>query len=437
MRTTMFVTCAAAAVFTCLGACNWTEFDDLATDTWVDSTVKPDVKSADYGVAIQRGADASESAQGGTLAVIGAGPGSYSELAYSAAGSASLSTTTVQLAAQGILTLDSPPIFLASPTSSEVALVTTGDNSSIVVATGSHTLLVRQLFTANTNLGTGAVKSTTPDAATYMRPVAFPGGGADPGPAPIVAVGDVVMGTIYALPMNTQQPACKLTDGGSPIQVRALGAVPNATTPAIDDLLVWNGADGKLLRYDGRTMGGGNVFNGCTTKSPIASTSGTNTPAHHPGRGSQILAIDQNHVLLQGHDVTQGDAGFLQVYDVQTMAPVGIPITTPGLRSAAILTPGTENYVLAGYPSASVDGKTAGQVQVYKLTAGGIESSKPLATLHDAQPENNQQFGRSVAALPFNDTQVIAVAADNEIFVYFRANQTDGPALYTETRQGR
>ena len=432
MRVTTFVTCAAAAVLTCHGGCNWTEFDDLAKDTWVDSTGKPDVKSADYGVAIQRGADASESMQGGTLAVIGAGPGSYSELAYSAAGAASLRATSLQLAAQGIMTLDSPPIFLASPTSSEVALITTGDNSSIVVATGSHTLLVRQLFTANTNLGTGAVKSTTPDAATYMRPAAFPGGDANPGPAPIVAVGDVVMGTIYMLPMNTQQPACKLADGANPIQVRALGAVPNATTSTIDDLLVWNGADGKLLRYDG------SVFNGCTMKPPIASTSTANTPAFTPGHGSQILKISDNRVLLQGHkDVPQGDGSFLQVYDVQTMAPVGNPVTMPGLRSAAILALGAESYVLAGYPTASVDGKSAGQVLVYKLTGDGIDSSKPAATLRDAQPENNQQFGRSVAALPFNDTQVIAVAADNEIFVYFRANQTDGPALYNETRQGR
>jgi hypothetical protein len=32
---------------------------------------------------------------------------------------------------------------------------------------------------------------------------------------------------------------------------------------------------------------------------------------------------------------------------------------------------------------------------------------------------------------------VIAIAADNELFVYYRANQTDGTVLYNETRQGR
>jgi hypothetical protein len=75
---------------------------------------------------------------------------------------------------------------------------------------------------------------------------------------------------------------------------------------------------------------------------------------------------------------------------------------------------------------------------VFKIAAGGgIESKTPAAKLHDAQPESNQQFGRGIVALPYNGKQVIAVAADNEIFVYFRANQTDGTPLYDETRQGR
>jgi hypothetical protein len=39
--------------------------------------------------------------------------------------------------------------------------------------------------------------------------------------------------------------------------------------------------------------------------------------------------------------------------------------------------------------------------------------------------------------MPFNGKQVIAVAADNEIFVYFRVQLADGTPLYDETRQGR
>lgn len=428
MRTTMLFLAAGAAA---LGACKWTEFDDLQNQTWVGSTEKPSVKSSDYGVAIQRGADAGESATGGTLTVIGSGPGFYSELQYSAAGASSLKTNSLQLSELGIMTLDSPPILIASPKSAEVALVTTGDPASVVVATGTHTLLLRQLFVGtNTSLGSTETVTSTPDAATYMQPAPFPGADPAPPPAPLVAVGDVVMGTIYALPQGTKQPACKLTDGSNQIQVRALGTVSAGAT---DDVLVWNGVDGKLLRY------AGSVFNGCTTASPKAATTMANTPPFKPGHGSQILTIDAGHVLLQGHqDLTQGNASFLQVYDTATLSPVGTAVTAEGVRSAAVLDTGTTKFVVAGYPAAIIDGVTAGQVLLYKLSTG-IDSATPAATLHDAQPENDKLFGRSVAVMPFNGTQVIAVAANNEIFMYFRVNTTDGTAMpiYGETRQGR
>jgi len=210
--------CATWFAVAALSGCKWTEFDDLEKDTWVDSTGKPDVKSSDWGVTIQRGASASDSSGAGTLAIIGAGPGTYSELSYNAEGSSNFQPTSLLLSAQGIMTLDSPPILLASPASSEVALVTTGDAGSIVVATGAHTLAVRQLFVNNTSLGTSVTISTTPDAAAYILPPTFPGLPA-PAPAPIVAVADIVMGTIVGLPNGTKQPACKLTDAASTIAV--------------------------------------------------------------------------------------------------------------------------------------------------------------------------------------------------------------------------
>ncbi|HEX7843133.1 MAG TPA: hypothetical protein VF469_36925 [Kofleriaceae bacterium] len=427
MRTTMLL-----VAFASLAACKWTEFDDIQGTTWVDSTEKPNVKSSDWGVIIERGAATSESASSGTLAVIGAGPGTYSELAYSAAGSASLPTTSLTLGNLGIMTLDSPPIFLASPTSSEVALVTTGDNGSIVVAVGTHTLVVHQLFVGNTNLGAVAI-STTPDAATYVRPPVDPRFPGSADREPLVAAGDVVMGTVYNLPTGTAQPACRLNDGSATaIRIRALGAIPNGTT---DDALVWNGVTNMLLRYPA------SVFNGCMTQGPIASTLSTVGPTRFtPGRGSQILPIDSTFVLLQGHqDITMGNAGFLQVFNATTLMPVGPQVAKDGIRSAAILTTAGGQYVVAGFPNETIDGQTAGVVRVFKFDTTSGLSDTPVATLHDAQPDNNQLFGRGVAVMPFNGKQVIAVAADNEIFVYFQVKATDGTngTLYDETRQGR
>lgn len=424
MRTTMCILLAAAT----LPACKWTEFDDLEKDTWVDSTTKPDVKSSDWGVTVQRGASAGDSSGTGTLAIIGAGPGTYSELQYNAEGSSSLqASSTSLLSAQGILSLDAQPILLASPTSSEVALVTTGDSASVVVATGTHTVQVRQLFINNTSLGVLSIPST-PDAAIYIQPPPFPGN-AMAAPAPLIGITDILLGTIVSPPAGSKQPACKITDGGAQIQIRALA--PIATTAGQpDDVLVWNGADGKLLRYPG------SVFNGCATQAPIGpAQADANKTATKPGHGSQLLPLSGGRVLLQGHvDIAQGDASILQVYDVATLAPVGNAVMTAGMRQAAVLDVGATQYAVVGMPTAQIDGKAAGQVLVYAIGATGLEAT-PVATLHDAQPDATQSFGRSVTVMPYRGKNVIAVGADNEVFVYFRLNREDGTSLYDETRQ--
>ena len=431
MRTTMLLVALAS-----LGACKWTEFDDLQGTTWVDSTEKPNIKSSDWGVVIARGADAADSGSSGTVAVIGAGPGTYTELAYGASGAASLQPNSLTLSNLGIMTLDAAPIFLASPTSSEVALVTTGDSGSMAVAAGTHKLEIHQLSVTNTTIGAATAK-TTPDAATYMHPLPYPGITQPPDREPLVAVDDVVIGTVYGLPPGNAQPACKLTDGGSApaaIQVRALGVVSNGAT---DDVLVWNGTDGKLLRYPSI------VFNGCLPASPVASTSETaaaDKPGFVPGHGSQILTIDATRVLLQGHhDLTADDESFLQVYDATTLKPLGASVAKKGMRTAAVLSTPSGDYAVVGLPGEGIDGTSAGQVELYKIAPGGglADPAVPVAILHDAQPDTNQLFGRSVAVVPFNGKQVLAVAADNEIFMYFRANLSDGTVLYDETRQGR
>ena len=54
-----------------------------------------------------------------------------------------------------------------------------------------------------------------------------------------------------------------------------------------------------------------------------------------------------------------------------------------------------------------------------------------VLTLSDAQPESKQAFGRAVAVVPFDTKPLIVVAADNEVFTYFRTQ------LYAETRPGK
>ena len=403
MRTTTLLFCAAA-VSAALGACKWTEFDDLEDETWVGSTEKPNVKSTDYGVAIQRGATGGD---GGTLVVIGANQATYSELVSSAKGEAKLAATTLELNSQyGIGNLDAQPIVLADPTNDDIALIVNGGGSQILVLTGAGQLNMHNLF----------VTPSTVDAATYML---APGQTAT---QPLVASGELVIGTIYTNPPATT-PTCKLVDGAAAIKPLALGAVRSG---ASDDVLAW-GTNGKLYRYPGT------VFSGCATPAVAIASHDT---GFIPGHGSQILTIGPNAVLLQGHHEAD-DTSILQVYNATSLMPIGGSVSLPKLRTAAILDTGSQKYAIAGYPANLVGGTAAGQVLLFKVSGmAGIETS-PAATLNDAQAETNQSFGRAVAAMPFNGKQVIAVAANNEIFVYYRANQTDSTALYDETRQGR
>jgi hypothetical protein len=221
------------------------------------------------------------------------------------------------------------------------------------------------------------------------------------------------------------------------VNIRGLGAA-FVTSTMHHDIVAWT-TDGDLLVYDGGVFA---AQNGAAC--PGTANEGNATPlvakpaastGFQPGRGSQIIMYQDRYAILVGHKgVTNTDA-YLAIWDIggATGAPtqVGATISVPGLRTAAILENGTDKYVVAGYPNETFDGVKAGRVQVYPFTLMDGLDAESVLTLHDATPESDQQFGRALAVTQFNGTPVIAVAADNEVFFYFRT------ALYGETREGK
>src|ERR1041384_3807277 len=155
MRTILFLALGTLAAST--AACKWTEFDDLSDETWVSSTEKPDVKSTNYGVAIQRG---NKTGTEGRLAIIGANQATFSELVFDTNGDSKLASTALELNSQfGVGNLDPQPILLADPTGDAVALVINAGGSSILVLEGTNGQInMHQVF----------VSPSTVDAATYM-----------------------------------------------------------------------------------------------------------------------------------------------------------------------------------------------------------------------------------------------------------------------------
>ena len=422
MRTKLYL--AALAALAAAPACSWTEFDDLEGDTWVTATDKPNGDSTDYGVAIARGKRSS--AQGGRLVVLGTGQPQYTELEYSANGDIDLAPTAVKLNSQyGIGNFRVQPILLADPTNDNISIVSNSGGASIAVITGSSMLIVRQVHGPE-----------QPDAATYMLPPPS-ATQANPSTQVLVAAKDVVYGVFESNTPNPQ-PKCSLVDDAAgAIDVYALGAA--RFTPPADDIVVWGvpkaGGMGKLLVYPGSVFGGCPITPMVVPQAPLAGWTGAVTP-FVPGEGSQIIMVDPTHALLVGHKEVGNTDSFLALYRLdssgKTITMVGTPLTVPDLRTAAIYEAGGTRFIVAGYPTASVDGVKSGQVLIYPfdLTAGIAATAKSV--LHDAQPEEDQQFGRAVAVFPFNDQPVIAVGASNEIFTYFRLDP-----IYAETRSGR
>jgi hypothetical protein len=439
------------------GACKWTEFDDLRDEAWVHATSKPDgSKSNNWGVAIVRGKATSDA--GGRLAVFGSAQSRLNEISFDANGVAK-QLDEQNLGNIGIANLSIEPIVIADPSGDDFALVTQGSAQQVVVAAGGDSNLIQFIINGATQV----------DAAAYVRapaidsPVARAGRTAQAA-QPVIGSGNTLFGTFFTPPESPfNQVRCTITNGADPINIRGLAAVPSPETPALnstptDDIAIW-ASDGNMYVLDGH------LFNGARSGDPLAPGTelcpagvldiavGTATVIKSaaviaptgvtagfiPDSGSltQILPIDGRFAVLHGH--TSGD-DFLALWDFEAGgatagALVGSVVAEPGIRSIDLFRDEDtgSTFVVAGYPNAIVDGVQAGKIQVYEIdTATGVDPTA-IETIFQSQAEDGQAFGRAVAVFEYNGLPVIAVAANNEVFTYFRT-----PTLYnTDRRQGR
>lgn len=419
IRRHLFIALAIASGAT---ACRWSTFDDLESEAWVVSVERPENDSANWAVALQ---EMQGSGAGGRLAVIGASEALYNELAVSSTGDPTVADEFVNLNDEyGLVTLEPEPVLLGDPTSDAVALVTRSGSAIVVVHREGTMIDAYQIFGKD-----------RPDGATYMvPPLRSDDTMAQPAQV-VVAQDEVLIGAHYKdaeQPPNAVLPRCTLVDNAAqPVLVRSLGAFRPAGK-AYDDVLVWS-STGELFAYDGKIFNGEAQVPACATGE--AALRGPLDTGFPPMSGSQILtyetkdgagAVTGRFAVLQGHDDNM--RGYLALIDLDGFALVGSPRSDEKLRTAALFADGDQHFVVAGYPGIVIDGVTSGQVHVFELDATMGVSDASVMTLQDAQPEDDQSFGRALATFSFNNKPVIAVAADNEIFLYFRT------ALYDETR---
>ena len=390
-----WIVAALAAVAGGTG-CKWSEFDDIKDDAVVVSTEKPDNKATIWGVGLVPATRTASGAEAGVLGVFGASEPVYNEVVYAAAGGATIGDREVQLKDLTYATINVNPLTAYADDSDQIALVAVPTNEGVAFH-GS-----REQLDATPLPG-----SMQPDAAAYVSI----------GGSSVLVVGDEEK--LFTVPASGGATVCALQDDmGTPIHIRGIAGV------GADTILVW--ADtGALYRYSNA------VGTQCTGEVAVAPAPADATTATAPKSGSRILkldagAADTNAVLLVGVGETKGSlAVFAETAGV--FAPVGAQTETENATSAALLRLPDARYVALGFPLASVDNVQAGQVRIYDVDATMGAGSVALV-LNDSQPEDDQSYGRSVASLPYNGTEVLAVAADNEVFLYYRTE------LYDETR---
>jgi hypothetical protein len=434
-----------------LGACKWTEFDDLRDEAWARAITKRDgSKSSNWGVGLAR--SGLQGDDGGSLVIVGTLTARVDQANLAPDGDAQFESADLDLGnLAAVDALSAEPIVISDPNSSDYSIVTVSSNGAVVVVEGSGLNLLQNVI----NKTSGAL-----DGAAYMVPPAANSTNDRAGRTAAASQVLIASGTRLFGTFSDPRPATAfdqvLCDTSAVTgNIRAIGAVRRDPANTTDDIAVWT-ENGDILLLDGHLFNGaqsgntvatggtetalcpGGAAEGIFAGPPLATAVPTDTTPFIPAQGSlaQILTFGGHFAILQGHDAQNG---YLQLWDFGTDdtpgiaagVPIGNRIDKPGVKFAALIEIGGKTFVAIGVPGAVVDGVTTGQVEIYEVDPVMGILSPPVDTLSDAQPEDGEAFGRAITAVDYNGQQVLAIGASNEVFVYYRT-----PNLYnTDARR--
>jgi hypothetical protein len=386
-----------------LGGCSWTTFSDLSDSTWVHAQETPDSDQSNYAVAIVN----STTDQPGELAVLSGTPANYSTLDFDPSGSTS-ETLTQPLGQHSISTLSNHPAFVGDG-SGNVAVVDKGIDGPLVVIHG----------TAN-QLTDSQLSSTDPvDAATF-------------------SASDIIVASSGMTPASGKPNAwlvqasvtnCALVDESGTMPMAAAALASDGTNvyaySRTGEFLVYTRADFEDPSKCGNTQ----------TPPPLAPNAHVMTTAP-AANGGYIGLVGSSFAILVAFDSPSSTAGAVTVVSLgATPAQVGTSIATAGVEAAQLGTfgeAGTGMPTLAlGFPSRTVGTTTdVGEVELHAVdTTGGAVSGDAAETLSIPQADADLVFGRGLAAMTYNGSTILVVAASNVVYAYYET------MLYSDTRQ--
>ena len=370
-----------------LSGCDWTKFDKLADDTWVDTTKSP--KNPDFqrygeAIAIPSGEE------GMTVFVWGQQSGDslptvdgLAQVSYNAEGQPELGGITFSSEAPS-----------ADPVGNTATLPIIRDEDRVLVAVSASNSLEGQVLIWTKGAETPQFSESFVVASPAQALTTL-------GPDLVIGHGD----SLSIIPSYADAPGatqtCTLPQGNVVLGMITIGdniavstrvdnGIASVYVIASTDLASCTATQTLVAPNDesdfGSAMAAGNFVDGAELDLVVAAPSG-NRVYVFPDEGADPV------VTIEG--------------------PTGSGMFGTSLATASY----SSTTLVVGAPMAQADTKNgAGSAYLYTVVDGAFSLG---GTLHDARPKENQHFGQAVAVGSFNGQDLIVAGADGEIFTYF------------------
>ncbi len=348
--------------------CKWTDFDDIQDTTWAVSLQKPSAVSTTgdwgYGLVSSRGT----SGVNNPFLVVGRNDASVAAVNFNANGG-------------------------------EVVLNTVSNPSKIIgppVNIGGHPLIA---MTAD-GAGAAVLAGSTVQFWTGSQFEAIPVTSTIPNAIAVAITADVTNNKKVFVGTDMG-----VSENGAVVPICMTGTKVIAMATSSLGLLAWQ-ADGTNEIYTAVPT---------CMKNPVANKFG------RPGEG--IVVVVETATIKHAILGQFGTAGEIFVIDLVTNTLIS-STPAPGLSALAAATmltkTGSEEVIVAGFKDTIVEGiPNAGEAKLYFVEGAMITEQ---GSLFDASPENDQNFGRTVATTELDGKPVILIGADDEVFAYFETS---------------
>jgi hypothetical protein len=466
---------ALAVALVGAGACNWTSFDDLRDEVWVERVDKPN-DSRLYGVAVGALPVTPQTAAtaGANLVVLGRSSVSVSTLRYDQAGKRTTATVAGTELLQGLQFDELPlkPAMAVDPTTRpdvegrpqnhRIAFGgATGNNQAgqgfVAIMDGDD---LRNLVAVPRILGqagdNGEVARMRPTGLAFVDVPEAGGAGMTNGFPNRAELGDLVyargtqLGALLdygdSTRVTTDYPECAQANTADYDTATELVVADLDPAPGLEVAVGMGPLDGnqgvptsEIRLYSLTAL----IQTGSTITTPGACGGQFGAPLAVPSfdAGYAMLGVKFDKDAAYS-DLVYSAPSINTVYILLAGQPAPIQLTVPttGSYFGYALAAGDldgDDYpeLVVGAPRSDVDGTTdAGAVFIYKYDLTNRNFTLVDGTsISPSSPSASEQFGKSVAVAPWGPAggNILVVGAEGKVFTYFRTS------LYDDVRTGR